>query len=154
MRYNYQSDFKIVERLHADAPFRFTYFAKRGMEVVAEYDGTEYKNCIARDGELFVPIEHGALGLGEVKVRREYFLTDADFADGKCDLVTEEPTGIEIWRGETDGLDVVRVEVAPYYTKGDKGDKGEDGRSFSYADMTDEQKALLLQLAKQMNTKG
>ena len=44
-------------------------------------------------------------------------------------------TGIEVWRGETDGLDEVRVGVAPAYTKGDKGDPG-DSFSGNAADVT------------------
>lgn len=115
--FNYQSDFKIVEPLKAEAPFRYTYYTKKeGKSVVVEYDGTEYKNCIARDGELVIPIDGKALGIGEVKVKREYFLNDADFADGICNLVTDEvPTGIELWHGESDAAEEVRVEVAPYY---------------------------------------
>lgn len=115
--YNYNSDFKIVEQLKADAPFRYTYYTKKdGKSVVAEYDGTEYNNCIARDGELVIPIDGKALGIGEVKVKREYFLNDADFADGICNLVTDKvPTGIELGHGESDAAEEVRVEVAPYY---------------------------------------
>lgn len=137
--FNYQSDFKIEEPLKNDAPFRYTYFTKKiGKVVVAEYDGTEYKNCIARDGKLTVPIEHGSVGLGEVKVKREYFLTDSDFADGVCDFVTDNvPTDIEVWRGPTDAAEVVHVDVAPYYTKGDKGDKGEGANIYGTLNLTD-----------------
>ena len=131
IHYNYASDFKIVETLKDEAPFRFTYSAKSGKEVVAEYNGTEFVNCIARDGELVVPVNAGSLGLGEVRVKREYFLTDSDFADGICHLVTDETTCIVVWRGETDGLDEVKVGVAPAYQKGDP---------FTFDDMTDAQK--------------
>ena len=116
MRYNYQSDLKIVEPLKADAPFRFTYFVNvGGKSLVAEYDGSKYHNCFPRDGELIIPVDGKSLGIGEVKVKREYFLNDADFSDGICNLVTVTTTGIELWRGESDSAEEVRVDVAPYY---------------------------------------
>ena len=124
---NYQSDFKIIENLSETAPFRFTYYVKRGKEVIAEYNGSRYTGCIVRDGELVVPIDGKSLGIGEVKVKREYFLTDKDFADGICNLVSDDiPTGIELWRGETDGVSEVHVDVPDYYHTIRVGGGGED----------------------------
>lgn len=116
MRYNFQSDLKIVEPIKAEAPFRFTYFVNvGGKSLVAEYDGSKYSNCFPRDGELIIPVDGKSLGIGEVKVKREYFLNDADFSDGICTLVTVTTTGIELWHGESDSAEEVRVDVAPYY---------------------------------------
>lgn len=114
IHYNYQSDFKIVEPLKDEAPFRFTYYIKE-KQVIAEYDGDGYTGCIARDGELVIPIEGKSLGLGEIKVKREYFLADVDFRDGVCNLVTIESTGIELWHGASEVAEEVHVEVSPAY---------------------------------------
>lgn len=132
IHYNYDCDFKIAEPLYADAPFRYTYYAKSEKTVVAEYDGTDYHGCYPMGDMLIVPINAGSLGLGEVKVRREYYLTDKDFTDGICNRVTGNvPLGIEIWRGETDGMETHEVKVVPAYQKGDP---------FTFDDMTDAQK--------------
>ena len=132
IHYNYDCDFKIAEPLYADAPFRYTYYAKSEKTVVAEYDGTDYHGCYPMGDMLIVPINARSLGLGDVKVRREYYLTDKDFTDGICNRVTGNvPLGIEIWRGETDGMETHEVKVVPAYQKGDP---------FTFDDMTDEQK--------------
>lgn len=132
IHYNYDCDFKIAEQLIAEAPFRYTYYVKSEKAVVAEYDGTDYHGCYPMGDMLIVPINAGSLGLGEVKVRREYYLTDKDFTDGICNRVTGNvPLGIEIWRGETDGMETHEVKVVPAYQKGDP---------FTFDDMTDAQK--------------
>lgn len=132
IHYNLDCDFKIAEPLYADAPFRYTYYAKSEKTVVAEYDGTDYHGCYPMGDMLIVPINARSLGLGEVKVRREYYLTDKDFTDGICNRVTGNvPLGIEIWRGETDGMETHEVKVVPAYQKGDP---------FTFDDMTDAQK--------------
>jgi hypothetical protein len=132
IHYNLDCDFKVAEPLYADAPFRYTYYAKSDKTVVAEYDGTDYHGCYPMGDMLIVPINARSLGLGEVKVRREYYLTDKDFTDGICNRVTDKVSlGIEIWRGETDGMETHEAKVVPAYQKGDP---------FTFDDMTDAQK--------------
>lgn len=114
IHYNYLSDFKIIEPLKDEAPFRFTYYIKE-KQVIVEYDGSKYSNCFPRDGELVIPVDGKSLGIGEVKVKREYFLTDSDFADGICNLVTVTTTGLELWHAESDVADEVPVNVSSYY---------------------------------------
>lgn len=92
MRINYQSDFKIIEKnLNGDlkTPFRFTYQTVLSKPVVASFDGHDYKNCRRLDdGSLLVIFDNHGMRPGNLTVRREYYLTDADFADGICNLVS------------------------------------------------------------------
>ncbi len=169
---NYESDFKIIEGFKDGssilaAPFRFTYYTKvtRGT-YVASYDGTEYVNCHStEDGRVVIPFDSPKLGMGVLMVKREFFLSDSDFADGVCNLVSVESTGITLDKGSTDCEGEVVVELFPFYQKGDegksaydlwleqgnegtveefiqslKGEKGEAGKPFTYEDMTEEQK--------------
>lgn len=97
IRINYQSDFKIIEKsLNGDinTPFRFTYRTVLSGCVVAEFDGHGYKNCRRLDdGGLLVIFGRHGLRPGALSVKREYYLSDADFADGICNLVSVENTG-------------------------------------------------------------
>lgn len=145
---NFESDFKIHElfadrRPLTEAPFRFTYYTKvsRGTHV-AEFDGARHINCLpTADGGIIVPFDHPQLGTGVLMVKREFFLTDSDFKDGICNLVSIENTGIILDRGVTQDYGEIDVTIFPYYQKGDKGDKGDPLR---YEDLTDEQKRELL----------
>ena len=97
IRINYQSDFKIIEKsLNGDinTPFRFTYRTVLSGCVVAEFDGHGYKNCRRLDdGGLLVIFGRHGLRPGALSVKREYYLSDADFADGICNLVS---VGIQV----------------------------------------------------------
>lgn len=166
---NFESDFKIHElfadrRPLTEAPFRFTYYTKvsRGTHV-AEFDGARYINCLpTADGGVIVPFDHPQLGTGVLMVKREFFLTDSDFKDGICNLVSIENTGIIIDRGVTQDYGEIDVTIFPYYQKGDTGksayqewiDLGNEGsvqdfiaslkgEPFTYEDLTDEQKREL-----------
>lgn len=169
---NYESDFKIIEGFKdkspiTTAPFRFSYYTKMSKRTyVAEYDGSNYTNCKPTDdGRIVVAFDNHKLGMGVLNVKREFFLTDKDFADGICNLVSVETTGITLDSGATDEIDDIVIEVFPFYQQGEtgksayqewldlgnegtvadflaslKGDKGEDGKSFTYDDMTDAEK--------------
>lgn len=119
---NYESDFKLIEGFKdgssiLNAPFRFTYYTKVSRGVyVAEYNGREYVNCIpTEDGRVIVPFDSPKLGMGQLMVKREFFLNDADFADGVCNLVSVESTGITLDKGTTDDLGEIEVKIEPYY---------------------------------------
>ena len=119
---NYESDFKLIEGFKDGssilaAPFRFTYYTKVSRGVyVAEYNGSEYVNCIpTEDGKVIVPFDSPKLGMGMLMVKREFFLNDADFSDGVCNLVSVESTGITLDKGATDDLGEIEVLVEPYY---------------------------------------
>lgn len=105
IRINFQSDFKLVEKnLNGDTltPFRFTYRTVLSGCVVAEFDGHEYRNCRRLDdGNLLVIFDNHNLRPGKLSVRREYCLTDADFIDGVCNLVSMEDTGVVLVTGRT-----------------------------------------------------
>jgi len=133
MRINYLSDFKIREKsseVDTTIPFTFTY-KSGGIELIAEFNGTDYTNCERLDdGDLMVPFDGiGFTKIGNLYVKREYFLDDEAFADGICHLVTVQDTGIEFVAGETDCCDVDLI-VCPNYQKGDP---------FLFEDFTPEQ---------------
>lgn len=162
---NYESDFKIIEGFKDGssilaAPFRFTYYTKvtRGV-YVAEYNGSEFVNCIpTEDGKVIVPFDSPKLGMGVLMVKREFFLNDSDFNDGICNLVSVESTGITLDKGATDMDGEVNIELFPFYQQGetgksayqewlDLGNKGSvsdflnslRGEPFTYEDFTEEQ---------------
>ena len=140
MRINYQSDFKIIEKnLNGDlkTPFRFTYQTALSKPVVASFDGHDYKNCRRLDdGSLLVVFDNHGMRPGNLTVRREYYLTDADFADGICNLVSMEFTGIVLVNGRSDDS-TGTIDVYPNYQKGDKGDP------MTWESMTEEQRTEL-----------
>lgn len=125
IRINYQSDFKIIEKnLNGDisTPFRFSYRTALSGRVVAEFDGHEYKNCRRlNDGSLLVVFDSHGLRPGTLSVKREYYLSDADFKDGVCNLISVENTGVVLVIGKSDESTAF-VDVCPNYQKGDKGD--------------------------------
>ena len=80
--------------------------------VVAEFDGHGYKNCRRLDdGSLLVIFDRHGLRPGTLSVKREYYLSDADFADGICNLVSVEITGVILVSGKTDES---TAEIIPY----------------------------------------
>lgn len=132
MNINYQSDFKIVEGAKngvslMSSPFRFTYYVTRDVNPhIAEYDGNEFHGCSpTEDGRVVVAFDQPSMGIGEVMVKREYFISDADFKDGVCDLVSVERTGIYLGRYKTD--DITEVENLIGYYKGERGEQGPQG---------------------------
>lgn len=119
---NHESDFKLIEGFKDGssilaAPFRFTYYTKVSRGVyVAEYNGSEYVNCIpTEDGKVIVPFDSPKLGMGVLMVKREFFLNDSDYKDGICNLVSVESTGITLDKGATDDLGEIEVLIEPYY---------------------------------------
>lgn len=137
---NFESDFKVHEYFSnghpmTDSPFRFTYYTKvsRGT-YVAEYDGEAFTNCLPDgNGGVVIPFDSPSLGTGVLMVKREFYLSDKDFKDGICNLVSVENTGILLDRGRTSNYGEIDLSVFPYYMKGDKGD------AFTYEDFTEEQ---------------
>lgn len=118
VRIYYESDFKIIEKFAREelvsVPFKYTYYTTTKYEV--SWDGKDdYKNC-KRDGDGTITAvfnSHG-LGMGKLKVRREYFIPDSDFADGIRNEIYVEDTGILLVNGESDNL-TVETEVIPPY---------------------------------------
>lgn len=141
---NYESDFKLIEGFKdgssiTNAPFRFTYYTKVSRGVyIAEYDGKEYKNCIPTDdGRVIVPFDSPQLGMGVLNVKREFFLSDADFTDGVCNLVSVETTGVTLDKGATDDMGEVQNEVLAFYNTISK-----EGGGTSLVEVTDNPKEV------------
>lgn len=138
---NYQSDFKLHEVAKEgssfDVPYCYHYFTQRGRVYEASWNGKEYKNCRKlADGSILVIFDDHNLHYGRLMVKRRYNLTDADFADGMMDLVTEEKTDVELITGPSDQTSA-DITVYPNYQKGDKGD---DGKDLTWDTMTDAEK--------------
>ncbi len=118
MNINYQSDFKLLEVSSVSdtiSPFRFTYRTSALSSYVAQFDGESYTACRRMDDEsLLVVFEGHTLPAGALEVRREYFLTDEDFAKGICHHVSVESLDIALTTGESDQLEV-EVSVSPNY---------------------------------------
>ena len=112
----YESDFKIIERIKDelnDIPFKYTYFADTSY--TASWDGKEYKNCKRNpDGSIVVVFNAQSLGLGPLRVKREYAIPDSDFEDGICNKVYVEGTGIVLVSGTGHPV-TVELEVIPPY---------------------------------------
>ncbi len=170
---NYKSDFKLFEKgdLHI-APFEYEYYTTFGKSYKVSYVDGVYTNCrLLEDGRLMVIFDNHGLAPGILRVTRHYYLTDKDFHDGICDLVSKEDTGVILTTGKTDECDL-EVEVPPHYMqgekgakgdkgdtgdtgpqgvqgiqgeKGEKGDKGEDGKDLTWESMSDEQRTALIQ---------
>lgn len=83
---------------------------------------------------------HG-LTPGILRVTRRYYLTDNDYHDGICDLVSKEETGVILTAGKTDECEV-EVQVPPHYMQGKQGDPGKD---MTWDSMTEGQRAELVQ---------
>lgn len=134
VRIYYESDFKIIEKFAREelvsVPFRYTYYTTTKYEV--SWDGKDdYKNC-KRDGDGTITVvfnSHG-LGMGKLKVRREYFIPDSDFADGIRNEISVEDTGILLVNGESDDL-TVETEVIPPYIY----EKQENAINVTYSDL-------------------
>ncbi len=122
---NYQSDFKLNEVSAIDdttTPFCYRYRTSGSTSYKVEFDGVNYTNCRrAEDGSLLIVFDNHKLEIGRLQVRREYFLSDSDYADGVCNKVSEEMLDITLTNGRSDSHDKIVVEVYPDYQKGDDG---------------------------------
>ena len=135
---NYKSDFKLFENgeLHT-APFELEYSTTFGRSYKASYIEGVYTNCrMLDDGRLMVIFDNHGLPPGILRVTRRYYLTDQDYRDRICDLVSKEDTGVILTTGKTDWCEV-EVQVPPHYMQ------GEPGKSLTWGDMTEEQKTQL-----------
>ncbi len=122
MNINYQSDFKLLESSSindAATPFRFTYRTGALGCVVAQFDGETYTGCRRLDeSTLLVIFDSHGLSAGALEVRREYYLTDEDFASGICHSVSVEKLDVTLTSGKSDEGDTdILVEVFPAYVK-------------------------------------
>lgn len=137
MKINNHSDFKIKEVTKNEdfnVRFRFEFFVYESKKYVVSWDGKEYVNCKRLDdGSLEIIFNNPKFGLGQLKVRREYYISDEDFTDGIWNAVTVEKTGIYITDGETDDIDVENIIVPPYI-------KGEPGKDMKWSTMTQDEK--------------
>ncbi|MFR9603283.1 MAG: hypothetical protein SNG02_05370 [Rikenellaceae bacterium] len=121
MKINFLSDFKLYEEstlIDANTPFRFTYSTPLSVGYVASFDGSSYTNCsLQEDNSLLVVFDNHHLNIGKLSVKREYFLSDSDFEDGICNLVSTFTTDIEITTEDSTDT-TATIEVYPNYQRG------------------------------------
>ena len=117
VKINYESDFKLTERYEArlvGIPFRFVYTTGSG-QYMASYDGEAYVNCKSNeDGSITIIFNKHGLGVGKLKVRREFYVPDEDFPDGVYNIVSNDTTDIILVEGKTDNTDVEEEFNPPY----------------------------------------
>lgn len=131
IRINYKTDFKLMELLAGDAPFKYIYQVNgSGRPYEISFNGKDYKNCRKLDnGMLLLIFDHHQLSIGKLYVHRHFYLTDQDFKDGVCDLITKDDTGYLLHDGPSDPIPTIPIPVR-FYQKGDKGEP------FRYEDFT------------------
>jgi frataxin-like iron-binding protein CyaY len=119
IKINYESDFKLTEKTEerfVDVPFTFTYTTNSGI-YTASYKGDVYTRCKRNeDGSITVIFNDHGLGVGKLKVRREFFIPDTDFPDGVYNIVSNDTTDIILVEGKTDNTDVEEEFHPPYNT--------------------------------------
>lgn len=124
------------------SPFEYEYSTTFGRCYKASYIEGVYKNCrLLDDGRLMVVFDNHGLPPGILRVTRRYYLTDRDYHDGTCNLVSKEDTGVILTAGKTDECDV-EVQVPPHYMQGEPGAPGKD---MTWDNMTEDQRAELVQ---------
>ena len=129
---NYQFDFKVQEfsRVNfAVIPFKFTYYTEENWNVyVASYNWNEYVNCVKKDDyNVIVSFDNHNLNPSTIKVLRDFFITDSEYADGEAHIKEYDRCGIILVK---DGVKVCKKlcytsEIRPnfnndfsnYYTK-------------------------------------
>jgi hypothetical protein len=120
IKINYESDFKLTEKFEerlVGIPFKFVYATNSGT-YTASYDGEAYTNCKRNeDGSITIIFNKHGLGVGKLKVRREFFVPDEDFPDGVYNIVSNDTTDIMLVEGKTDNTDV-EEEFNPPYIEG------------------------------------
>lgn len=118
IKINYESDFKLTEKTEeqrfANVPFKFVY-STSSVIYTALYDGHKYVNCKPNsDHSVTVIFNNHGLGVGKLKVRREFFIPDGDFPDGVYNVVSNDPTDVMLVEGKTEGFDVEETFRPPY----------------------------------------
>lgn len=118
---NYKSDFKLIEEpvkgfSITNAPFKFTYYIRPSRSYIASYDGKVFNNCtITDDGKLIVAFDNHNLGVGRLKVKREFYLNDPQYNSGICDLVTEEELDLILDKNIKSDYIEITSTIYPYY---------------------------------------
>lgn len=135
---NYQSDFKLFEKgdLHT-APFEFEYRTAFSKPYKVSHADGVFTNCkLTEDGRLMVVFDNHGLRPGLLRCLRKYYLTDKDYHNGICHLVSDESTDVMLTTGKTDCVQV-EIELPPHYQQ------GEPGKDLTWESMTDEQREEL-----------
>ncbi|MFI3285302.1 MAG: hypothetical protein R3Y08_01480 [Rikenellaceae bacterium] len=122
---NYKSDFKLKEvclEQEITTPFIFTYRTGGTTTYVASFDGSKYNNCRRdEDGSFLIIFDNHNLGIGRLRVTREYFISDSDFADKIYNKISEQIIDLVLTDGCTNDSSTVTVELMPNYIKGEDG---------------------------------
>lgn len=119
---NCDSDFKIIEEFEdgssiSSSPFKFTYYTRPNRNTwEASYIKGTYTNCApTNDGKLIVSFDDHKLGTGQLKVRREFLLSDTSFNDGTCNLVSDETLNIQLEKNIKADCNEINSQLQTYY---------------------------------------
>ena len=105
---NYQSDWDFEYPLpssYIDCPFKITLYTidYEDNRYEAYYDGNNYVNCtISENHSIIVHIDNFKFYAGCIRVKVEWFVDSASFADGICNDVHAERSNIYITRASSD----------------------------------------------------
>lgn len=118
---NYKSNFIVEERCDDGGvlpcvPFTFTYYVSHNKEAhVASYDGRAYHGCSPTNDGLGVIVSFDSpIGIGRLRVDREYRIRDARYADGVCNAHSVELLDVELGKGSTDSVRVCNLVRLPF----------------------------------------
>jgi uncharacterized protein (DUF2344 family) len=90
-------------------------YATNSGTYTASYDGHKYVNCKPNsDHSITVIFNNHGLGVGKLRVRREFFIPDGDFPDGVYNVVSNDTTDVILVEGKTEGFDVEETFRPPY----------------------------------------
>lgn len=102
----------------AAAPFELEYYIPGKAErLVASYDGAEYVNCRPDGKGIIVSVDYSEvkLGMGELRCKVRYYLTNENFKDGIFEPVSDVEVGITLHRGESDDVEGLVAYPLPSY---------------------------------------
>ncbi len=159
LRVNYRNDFTLTLSIAdinsqqlswADTDFTASFFtATAASPYSASCHNGQYSNCrVLDDGNLQVVFDNHSLRPGALRADITLYLPDDTFPDGTRRVSVQVDCGCMIVQGQGTTDPDVAVEIQAPMLRGVDGISGKDGRSFTFADLSDTEIALLRQPAQ------
>lgn len=124
---NYQSDFQVEVGLKGKniegVPFTLTFYTAVGDATFeADYDGSNYTNCKKLDDRtILVTFNSHELRPGQLKVKKQFHVSDMSYPDGVHTIVDVEALDIFLTTGRTDAVDPIKATIYQTFLKPVKG---------------------------------
>lgn len=124
---NYQSDFQVEVGLKGKnivgIPFTLTFYTATGdATYVCDYDGTTYTNCKRlNDTTILVTFNAHELRPGQLKVKKEFHVSNLTYPDGVQTIVDVEQLDIYLVTGKADTVDPIKATIYQTFLKPVKG---------------------------------